>query len=481
MQFVIEGDCETAARTRVLMASAGLVVADKPPTNPLTPWYQITITEADVAHISLDSVDSLLESSIHRFITEQTSAPVLIDRAGGVVHSDKEIGIVVPRSQEQREAVALGVMRGVLSSVKMLPKRKRWWLFGVLLAFSVTAQAQQQPTGQQPLKVNCVAGCSGGGAVNQGTANTQANRWPVFLSNGTIEWGPVTNPFGVRLSDGSAFYDAAKSSQFPAALDGSGFLKVHEQGTATTDPSDRDARILGRVKIHDGTDSALVSGSGSLQVTCDNCGGSTFADNGAFTFGTSPIVNIGAVVDDTATNAVTENGAGNPRMSASRVLYGNLRNAGGTEVVTATTTPGASDLGLVVRNIPSGTQPVSGTVTANAGTGPFPVSDNGGSLTVDGAVTANPRTAGTSAVTSVAGSASSVTLLVSNANRLGATVYNDSTAILYVKLGATASTTSFTLKVFPEGYVEIPAYYTGVIDGIWASATGSARITELSA
>jgi hypothetical protein len=30
------------------------------------------------------------------------------------------------------------------------------------------------------------------------------------------------------------------------------------------------------------------------------------------------------------------------------------------------------------------TQPVSGTVTANAGTGPFPVSDNGGSITVDG-------------------------------------------------------------------------------------------------
>jgi hypothetical protein len=30
--------------------------------------------------------------------------------------------------------------------------------------------------------------------------------------------------------------------------------------------------------------------------------------------------------------------------------------------------------------------PISGTVTANAGTGPFPVSDNGGSLTVDGSV-----------------------------------------------------------------------------------------------
>ena len=42
-----------------------------------------------------------------------------------------------------------------------------------------------------------------------------------------------------------------------------------------------------------------------------------------------------------------------------------------------------------LRTDPTGTttQPVSGTVTANAGTGPFPVSDNGGSLTVDGPLT----------------------------------------------------------------------------------------------
>jgi hypothetical protein len=38
-----------------------------------------------------------------------------------------------------------------------------------------------------------------------------------------------------------------------------------------------------------------------------------------------------------------------------------------------------------VDNFPA-TQTVAGTVTANAGTGPFPVSDNGGSLTVDGTV-----------------------------------------------------------------------------------------------
>lgn len=47
-----------------------------------------------------------------------------------------------------------------------------------------------------------------------------------------------------------------------------------------------------------------------------------------------------------------------------------------------------------VRTDPTGTttQPISGTVVANAGTGPFPVSDNGGSLTIDGTVTAHAGT-----------------------------------------------------------------------------------------
>src|SRR3990170_1680461 len=48
--------------------------------------------------------------------------------------------------------------------------------------------------------------------------------------------------------------------------------------------------------------------------------------------------------------------------------------------------PAGTEYALIVRNIPSGTQTVSGTVTANAGTGPFAVSDNSGSLTVDAPV-----------------------------------------------------------------------------------------------
>lgn len=88
----------------------------------------------------------------------------------------------------------------------------------------------------------------------------------------------------------------------------------------------------------------------------------------------------------------------------------------------------------------------------------------------------------TATTTSVNDTATSTTLLAANANRLGATIHNDSTAALYVKLGTTASATDFTVKMAADSYYEVPFGYTGRIDGIWASdASGAARITELTA
>lgn len=102
------------------------------------------------------------------------------------------------------------------------------------------------------------------------------------------------------------------------------------------------------------------------------------------------------------------------------------------------------------------------------------------------AATSNPWTIkdvalSSSSITSVNDTNLNTTLLASNTNRLVATIYNDSDQILYVKLGVTASTTSFTAKVFPDGYYEVPKRYVGQIDGIWAAdSTGAARITELT-
>lgn len=89
--------------------------------------------------------------------------------------------------------------------------------------------------------------------------------------------------------------------------------------------------------------------------------------------------------------------------------------------------------------------------------------------------------AASSTTSSVAGSATTVTILAANGGRRGATVFNDSTAALYLKLGSGASTSDFTVNMAENGYFEVPFNYTGILTGVWASATGNARVTELTA
>jgi hypothetical protein len=79
----------------------------------------------------------------------------------------------------------------------------------------------------------------------------------------------------------------------------------------------------------------------------------------------------------------------------------------------------------------------------------------------------------------VASSATNVTLFDSNAAAKGRMIHNDSTAVLYVKFGATATSSSYTVKMASDSYYEFPEpVYTGIVDGIWASANGAARCTE---
>lgn len=98
-----------------------------------------------------------------------------------------------------------------------------------------------------------------------------------------------------------------------------------------------------------------------------------------------------------------------------------------------------------------------------------------GSLSTTGAVVSSATLANVSA------SASNVTCLASNSSRAGAIILNDSaTATLYVKLGATASTTSHTFQLSPGATLTLPNFpiYTGIIDCIWSAASGAARVTE---
>jgi hypothetical protein len=82
-------------------------------------------------------------------------------------------------------------------------------------------------------------------------------------------------------------------------------------------------------------------------------------------------------------------------------------------------------------------------------------------------------------VTRVSSSTSNTVLASGYANRLGLSVHNDSAQDLYLKLGASAGATSWTIKMAAQGYFEVPAGYTGQVDGFWAAADGYAFVTEL--
>ena len=127
--------------------------------------------------------------------------------------------------------------------------------------------------------------------------------------------------------------------------------------------------------------------------------------------------------------------------------------------------------------------PVSGTVTANAGTGPFPVSDNGGSLTVDGSVSITGTVATTvggtalATVTSVSVSTTEATLSASNAAKSKVIVHNEN-GTLYVKLGSGATSASYSYRLTSNTVAEIEGY-TGIITAIKQTGTSNALVTEV--
>jgi hypothetical protein len=92
---------------------------------------------------------------------------------------------------------------------------------------------------------------------------------------------------------------------------------------------------------------------------------------------------------------------------------------------------------------------------------------------------ANPANA---AVSRVSASATAVTLAAAQTIRVGLIVYNDSTSDLYLKFGSSASTTDFTYFIPAGGTWESVngVSYTGIVTGIWTTATGAAQVTELT-
>jgi hypothetical protein len=106
------------------------------------------------------------------------------------------------------------------------------------------------------------------------------------------------------------------------------------------------------------------------------------------------------------------------------------------------------------------------------------VDANGDQITSFTSVAIPPANA---ALTSVAASASSVSLLAANIDRRKYRIHNTSNKNLYVAYAAAATTLAFTVLIAGGADFESDLNdYTGVISGIWSGVGGFARITEIT-
>jgi hypothetical protein len=92
----------------------------------------------------------------------------------------------------------------------------------------------------------------------------------------------------------------------------------------------------------------------------------------------------------------------------------------------------------------------------------------------------NPNPTGPFAVSP---STSSQTILVANRNRVMASVFNNSSTLLYLVWGSTASNQAFTVKIVPGAHYELPIpTYLGDISVVWDNVgTGAAMVYEHTA
>jgi hypothetical protein len=210
----------------------------------------------------------------------------------------------------------------------------------------------------------------------------------VHLRRGSGEIGTTGNPLGVQISDGVDTASVSGSGRL--VTDGS---QVTQPISAATLPLPAGAATSAN-QLADGHNvtvdnaagaSAVNIQDGGNDISVDNAG--TFAvqdsqkvaDNAGFTDGTTPVQPAGFIYDEVAGTALTENDIAAARLNLNRAQVGVIED-GATRGRWATVSAGNA----LLTDASATTQPVSGTVTANAGTGSFnndSVAAEGGSVT----------------------------------------------------------------------------------------------------
>jgi len=334
--------------------------------------------------------------------------------------------------------------------------------------------------------------------VTQGPAAALAGYWPVRVTDGTntlptmdvaarsafIRWTDGTNTAAVKAAstaavatDPAGVVALSPNSPLPAgtntlgkvdqgvaaALSGAWPVKVTD-GTNTMPTGDVVARAIFE-KITDGTNTAAVKAASTAAVVADPSLVVALSPNSPVPTGSNTIGALTGTAADNSANSTLKLPVLPARANAAAPTW-TEGNQAPLSVLLA---------GQLRTDMSSWIGSTAPTVGQKAMASSVPVV-----LASDQTAINTKLNSSTGAVTQVASSVTNVTLLASNTARRGAIIYNDSNKTLFVKLGATASSTSYSKKLGTDECWEIPFGYTGQIDGIWNLANGNAYVTELT-
>lgn len=294
--------------------------------------------------------------------------------------------------------------------------------------------------------------------VNTGTAISGATN-KTFASD---DIGGVQYPRTKITLGADGFNDGDVSSSNPMPISGpvtvSGVATAANQTTGNTSLSSIDAKLTDvatqttlaaintKLPSSPATDRTTAAAPFAVRLS----DGSAFVD--VATAANQSTANTSLAQIDTDLGALTETAPASD--TASSGLNGRLQRI-------------AQRLTSLITLLPSAL--VSGRLDVNLGAAPA-------------TVTTNMVRGTTATVTPVSSSATSVQIIAANASRLGLSVYNDSNQSLYLRYGSgAASTTDYSVLVQAGGLYEVPDRSVQLeLRGIWPSANGSARVTEVS-